>query len=410
MTDAREPALRAGVSRAAVMVLMLAAFGISTAYGMLLLLPLYVQDLGGNEADFGIVLSSAAVTAVLSLAALTRFPEALRPDWVLALAIILFGVGSAATSLATEGWEPLVGVGVLLGTAWAVVYTVAPMVIRAMVTDSGRTTYFGYLTGSEQLGIGAGPVLAGILVHTSLRFSGTFVVAGLICAAAAAGIVVVGILTPDARGPRASATSDETMPGLLESTRTILRSQAGAWLSIIVLFACLFTAMTQFQTTFASAQDLNYSIFYVTYTIAVIFVRFAVAPWTARFDAPLVIAVSISVMGLAVASFLVVGANPVAYAAASAVMGLGYGLALPAVQAQAVNTSAEAVRPRVLPIAGLVFMAAILAFPLAVGWMVVNFGYWLLFTVLVAFAVIQAGMSWGQVARADRSRAPSQAR
>ncbi len=392
----RDPTLQPGVRTAAVVMLMLAAFGISLAYGMLLLLPLYVQDLGGNEADFGLVLASAAVTAGLSLAALTVYPEAVRPHWVLALAIGAFGIGSTGAALVTGGWEPLVGVGVLLGTAWALVYTVAPMVINEMVTDSGRTTYFGYLTGSEQLGIGAGPVLAGFLADTSVGLRGTFTIAGVVCAVSVIGTLVIGLMTPDGR-EKAKGSQRAPLPGLVEAAGRIFRSQAVLWLVIIALFACLFTAMTQFQTTFAAAEDLDYSVFYVTYTIAVIVVRFVGAPWAARFDPAMVIAVSISVMALAVASFLFVGDNPVAYATASAVMGLGYGLALPAAQAQAVNVSADSVRPRVLPIAGLVFQTAILAFPLAVGWIVVTFDYWLLFALLTTFAVLQAALCWWRV-------------
>ena len=45
----------------AVVLLLLGTLGISTAFGMLLLLPLYVQELGGDEADFGAVLFAAAV-------------------------------------------------------------------------------------------------------------------------------------------------------------------------------------------------------------------------------------------------------------------------------------------------------------------------------------------------------------
>jgi hypothetical protein len=49
--------LRSGLP--AVVLLLMGTLGISTAFGMLLLLPLYVQELGGDEADFGVVLSSA---------------------------------------------------------------------------------------------------------------------------------------------------------------------------------------------------------------------------------------------------------------------------------------------------------------------------------------------------------------
>jgi hypothetical protein len=55
------------------------------------------------------------------------------------------------------------------------------------------------------------------------------------------------------------------------------------------------------------------------------------------------------------------------YGAASAALGLGYGLALPTVQAHAVNVSESEVRPRVLMIGGLVCQATNLGFLLIAG-------------------------------------------
>jgi predicted MFS family arabinose efflux permease len=163
---------------------------------------------------------------------------------------------------------------------------------------------------------------------------------------------------------------------------------------MILLFACLFTSMTQFQTTFARSQGLDYAVFYVTYTAAVIFARFVLASMATRFDARLVIASAVSVMALALAAFLAVGTSALLYGAASALLGLGYGLALPSVQAQAVNVSEEVVRPRVLPMAGLLFLAAILGFPLFAGWVITELGYAALFAVLVSLALGQAVIGW----------------
>jgi hypothetical protein len=81
--------LRSGLP--AVVLLLMGTLGISTAFGMLLLLPLYVQELGGDEADFGLVLSAAAVPVVLCIGLLIRYPEALRPHVVVALAIATSG-------------------------------------------------------------------------------------------------------------------------------------------------------------------------------------------------------------------------------------------------------------------------------------------------------------------------------
>jgi hypothetical protein len=78
------------VSLPAVVSLLLGTMGISTAYGMILLLPLYVRELGGDEASFGVILSSAMVTAVLCIGLLIRYPEAMRPHAVVALAIAVY--------------------------------------------------------------------------------------------------------------------------------------------------------------------------------------------------------------------------------------------------------------------------------------------------------------------------------
>src|SRR5215210_461513 len=180
---------------------------------MVLLLPLYVQELGGNEANFGVILSSALVPAVLCIGFLIRYPETMRPHVVVALAVAVYALGATGTALVKEAWTPLVGIGVLLGTAWAVVYTATPMVMSEMATDAGRATYFGYLTGTQQVGIGAGPVLARFLVETDLGFRGTFAVAGAVCLVAVALTVAVGLLTPHARIRRSSERDAPTGGG-----------------------------------------------------------------------------------------------------------------------------------------------------------------------------------------------------
>lgn len=179
---------------------------------------------------------------------------------------------------------------------------------------------------------------------------------------------------------------------------SILRSESVFWLVMILLFACLFTTLTSFQTTFARAQGLDFPIFYLSYTAAVILSRFGIVNFAARYDMRLVIAVAVSLMTLSVASFLFVGSNAVFYGFASASVGISYGLALPAAQAQAVNVSEESIRPRVLPLAGLLFETMILAFPLLAGWVISAFGYTALFVLLLSLCLLQAGLGWERYA------------
>jgi MFS family permease len=312
---------------------------------------------------------------------------------VVALAIATYGIGAVGASLITEGWTPLVGIGVLLGTAWAVVYAASPMAMSLMVADEGRAAYFGYLTGTQQIGIGVGPVISRLLVETPLGFRGTFLVAGVVCLVALAFTLLVGALVSDA-GKEGEEESEASPVSFGAAMRSILISEAAFSLAMILLFACLFTTMTSFQPTFAGARGLDYSVFYVAYTVAVIFSRFVLAGVAVHFDSRLVIAASVSIMALAVASFLAVGSNTLLYGISSALLGLGYGLALPSVQAQAVNVSEEQVRPRVLPMAGMLFEGAILGFPLVAGWVITGFGYRALFAVLLAFVLVQVIIAW----------------
>jgi MFS family permease len=392
--DIRAEGDGAATSRLPAMVLLFGgALGISAAFGMLLVLPLYVQKLGGDEADFGIVMASATVTAALAIGLVIRYPEALRPNVVLALAILSYGLGAAGAALVEDSWLPLVGIGLLLGTAWAVVYAASPMVMSGMVTDGERATYFGYLTGTQQLGIGVGPVVAGFLAEGTLGFRGTFLVAAVLCALAAILVLAVGTLMPDTRKSASGPDAGQTV-SFRASMESIMRSESIFWLVMILLFACLFTTLTSFQTTFARAQDLDFSVFYLSYTAAVILSRFGIASFAARYDTRLVIAASVSLMALSVASFLFVGSSAIFYGLASASVGIGYGLALPAAQAQAVNVSEESIRQRVLPLAGLLFETMILAFPLLAGWVISGFGYGAVFVLLVILCLVQVGLGW----------------
>jgi MFS family permease len=409
--------LRSGARLPAMVLLLSGTLGISTAYGMLLLLPLYVQRLGGNESDFGIVMASATITAAVSIGLVIRYPEALRANVVLAIAVLLYGFGAAGAALVRGTWLPLIGIGLLLGTAWAVVYAASPMVMSEMVTDQERVTHFGYLTGTQQLGIGVGPVLAGFLVGGGLGFRGTFFLAGGTCVLAAVLVFGVGRLVPDTRkavskdtspfGSETDAEPERTFPFKTAMGR-ILRSETAFWLTMILIFACLFTTLTSFQTTFAAARSLDFSVYYLSYTAAVILSRFGIANFATRYDTRLVIAVAASVTAISVASFLLVGSNTVLYGLASGLVGLGYGLALPAAQAQAVNVSEEAVRARVLPLAGLLFETMILAFPLLAGWVIAGFGYGAVFVLLVILCLVQAGLAWERFLATRRAASPVQ--
>jgi MFS family permease len=387
-------ARRPGVRPGALGVLLAGSLAISTGYGVLLLLPLRVVEIGGDESDFGLVTAAAAVPAALAIGWLVRHPTRVRPVRLLAGATAAYGAGAVGVSAAHD-LGVLALLGVVLGTAWAVVYTTTPMVVDQIVPAERRVVAFGFATGSQQVGIGAGPVLGQALRAGGLTLPQTLLVgAGL----AAAGVVLTVAL--GARVPPPAPTSPDQVP-LRRALRTLAGSDAARPLVLILLSACLFTTLTFFQTTYAADRGLSSDVFYVSYTVAVIVARFGLSRLLVRRPPALVTAWATTLLCLAVASFLLVGANPYLYAASSAATGIGYGLTLPLVQAQAVALSPDEVRPRALPLAGLIFETAILAFPLLAGLVIAEQGYPALFLVLIAFALTQTAITWTLVRRAS---------
>ena len=165
------------------------------------------------------------------------------------------------------------------------VYAATPMVMSRMVTDDERAAYFGYLTGTQQVGIGVGPV--GSPVSWSRRLwdsGGTFLVAGVVCLVAVALTLVVGMLVSDAGADARNGDGRKrVLHGLIRRGDAAYFGIRGRLLACDdPAFACLFTTMTSFQPTFAGERGLDYSVFYVAYTVAVIFSRFVLAGMAAR--------------------------------------------------------------------------------------------------------------------------------
>jgi MFS family permease len=174
-------------------------------------------------------------------------------------------------------------------------------------------------------------------------------------------------------------------------------------LAMILVMACLFTTMNSFQTTFALARGLSFDIFYISYTLAVIVVRLVVARLFRDTAVDRVVVAATAGIGVALLGFLAVGSNAYVYAAASALLGGAYGLALPAMQARAVNFAPPAARSRMLPLAGLLFQVVILAFPLVAGAVITAFGYQAVFALLCCLAVALTALG---LRRSPSARSP----
>ena len=358
---------------------------VSTAYGVLLLLPLYIIQIGGDEADYGLVAAAAAIPAAIALGLLIRYSQRFEPHVLLAATSAIYALAALGVA-AVDTFGPLMVVlGVVLGTAWAAAYTTAPMVISDLVDDRARAQAIGYVTGTIQVGFGLGPILGGLLHRHGLSYPAVFVIGAALAGLATALVLPLAVRVRRATRPVSAAAADDQR--LTTTLWRIVRSPALLPLIMVLLSACLFTTMNSFQTTFAASRGLSFDIFYGGYTVAVIAVRLGLSPLLADSASDRVVRLSTAGIVVAVVGFLFVGSNAILYCVLSVLLGITYGMALPALQARAVNLAAPDQRPKLLPLAGLLFEVAILVFPLVAGYVIRLGGYRVLFIVLLAFAL-----------------------
>ncbi|MCK9875926.1 MFS transporter [Frankia sp. Ag45/Mut15] len=395
----------------------------SSAFGVLLLLGPFVKTVGGTERTYGALCAAAAIPTAIALALLLRHPRAVAPNLLLGGSCLVYTAAAVlAASVHSQG-PALVVAAIVLGTAWAVTYTAAPMIASELSDDRNRATLIGYATGTIQAGFGIGPVLGSGLRDAGLSYQHVFLVgAGLALGAAvlvvpltvqlrrlaaanaARATAAPAVSTSGSQPARAGGTPAGDDGGAGRDVRRMLRSPSVVPLTMVLLSACVFTTMNSFQTTFADSRHLDFDVFYVTYTIAVIAVRLGLARRLSDSASDRVVALTTLGMTAASVAFVFVGSSPVLYCLASLLLGCTYGLGLPAFQARAVNLAGPAERVRMLPMAGLLFEVAILAFPIVAGAVVDSHGYRGLFVLLIGITSVVTVL--GQV----RGQARGQAR
>lgn len=369
---------------------LLAALG----YGFTLVLPLYVAGLHGNEADAGRVLSAGVLGTLLCVPFAGTVADRISADRLAALAALVFGAGILGLAL-NDGLGPFLLVcGFLLGCGWGLFFTSTPMVVARYADDARRSQMFSLLSAFQMVGIGGGPVLARALLHGGVSFHVLFAVG------AAGNALAAALLGGGTLGAKGAAGAGAHAPPRLRDVAAVLRGPAAYPVAMVFLGACVFSALFNFQAGFAAERGLDYTLFYVTYSAVVIGLRFFASGFVGRLSRDLATIGLLVMMTTAVGLLLVTGANPL-YALAAGLLGAGYGLVYPLIQAQAVAVSPDLRPTLVLTVFSVSYFLGIFGFPFVAGHLIVRAGYGALLAVLLALAAAETALA---VVRAARER------
>ncbi|PYE86972.1 MFS transporter [Phyllobacterium leguminum] len=381
----------------------LACLCIAAAYGLFFTLPLYVEALGGNEAIVGNILFAGAFGTLLCVGFANQIMDFWKPHIVVAAGALCYALGATVFAFTHEISALFYLAGFLLGAGWGLAFTIGPIMLSGLVTDANRAVLFSVLSAFNMLGMGLAPVAAHGLLAAGVQHWVIFAGAMVLAIASAILFYIAGRSLSHIAAPQS-----ESLPGgEAAALHRIIRSPAKYPLIMVFLGACVFSSMVNFQTTFAASKGLNYSIFYISYTAAVIGGRFLISGFVNRKEPMKTTIVLLVLMCLSLIMFAVMPAGPAFYAASSLLLGLSYGLVYPLIQAQAVNASDENLRSRTLVYFSLFYFVGVFGFPLLGGRIIVEGGYQALLYALLIMGVLELLVAVWRYLAAQRAAVPS---
>lgn len=345
----------------------LASFLLSLSYGSTFLLSLLIHSRGGNEQDAGSVISMAMLStfvAVLISGHLADWLGTARSIAVFGLLLMTACLGFALTPGFGQG---LMLFGLALGLGWGVFYTLGPIIVAMRVQPEQRARYFALLSGSMMSGIGSGPLLGRAASALELPLTSAFFIAAL---ASLVGVVMFWrlgtVLKHPARAPMAKISWD--------ATRQVLSSKAAFAILMVGLGGCLFGGLSSFQTSYAHAHSLDYSLFFLGFLSAAISSRLLISGFVVKRDAYAAACVLSGLMLVSVLLFAFGVSGNLSYLLAAVTLGLGYGLTYSVINGLVANEAPPGTTAQALLLFSLAYFIGVFGFPLLAGWMIVDFG------------------------------------
>lgn len=229
-----------------------------------LLLPLRIEDLGGNPSDIGFIMGVSGVTMLL----FTPLSGILADEFGRKLFIVLgffvlFLTCAGFIFLGNLGWE-VYALRMLQGTAFSLFFTATGALITETTPEGKRVQAMGLYGMFTILGYAVAPYVGKIIID--LRgFIAFFTVISIVCFVG----VVLSVFVKDTS---AVARADEKESGfrILPPFSHLLVLAAGTF------FVSGWVFMSQFSFVSLSSRSMgieNFYLFFVCFTVAVLFVR-----------------------------------------------------------------------------------------------------------------------------------------
>jgi len=303
-----------------------------TFYVLLTTLPIFVVDnLGGSEAQIGLVVTVFLISAVICRPFTGKWIEDFGRKKMLYFSLIIFLL-SAVFYMGIKSFPLLLLLRFIHGIGFGMATTVLGTIVADLVPDERRGEGMGYYSMAMNLSMVAGPFI-GIMIATRATFTILFIICGI----AAFLALILGFVAkfPDrVAGPVKMRTEKMSFKSLFEVSTLRIATVAG-----ILSFS--YAGLMAFISVYAKQLGLveAASFFFVVYAVTMLAAR----PFTGRwfdmkgenviiYPGMIIFAIGLILLSQVQSAGLLL--------VSGAIIGLGYGSLTPSFQTVAINQAA----------------------------------------------------------------------
>lgn len=349
---------------------LLGALLTACGYGATFLLSMHFRSAGGNDVDTGAALAEAMVGTLIGLPLVAWLAHGIGAARTTALAALVVGAGVVGFAVIGRTGSLSVVPGLLVGVGWGGFYLAAPMMLAERTTDTERERWFLRFGSFQMAGVGGGPAVAALAIRNWHWTTGTvFCTVGGLCAMAALMLECFGRLSP-APLPVVPPARERW----LREMRAIARTHAIYPIAIIALGSSVFSGLMTFQMSMAQETGVKAGTFFGLYSATVVVTRWLLGAIVIQLRVSATTQILLGFMILSVAVTFAVPHSTMLHSVSAVLLGTGYGLIYPIVQAQAVNSTDARHRHAVLTWFVASYFVGVFGFPAVGGLVLVSMG------------------------------------
>lgn len=367
---------------------------LSVSYGTTFLLAMSLSAHGASEADAGSIMSAAMFSTFIAVIFSGHLTDLFGAPKTIAFGAVLLAAACAGFACFPTFGLSALGFGLLLGLGWGVFYTLGPIIVAMMIEPARRVKYFALLSGCMMSGIGTGPLLGRASEAFGYPLQAAFVMAAMASVIGGVAFVLLGPKIKQRHLISGAVTVCRISP---QAGALVMRSKAAFAIVMVGLGGAIFGGLSSFQTSYATLNQLDYSLFFLGFMSAAISCRLFIAGFIVKRDPYWMACALTAMIVLSVLMFMFSVTSSVTYVLAAVTLGVGYGLTYSVINGLAANEAPVGHTSQSLVLFSLAYFIGVFGFPWLAGHIIVSYGIPTLLSIILLIALCNWSITAGRL-------------